>query len=377
MIRPIALTLCALTSVAAASEIHDHDEHRELMQSSEKPANISINTHLSASFALGDSSGNVAYLEEAGHHNPQHQGFTMQALEIGSTLQLGQVFSSTAVYNQQWDRDDNGDGHWEEAYMTWQILPSLSIVTGSYLAHVSIENSQHAHSRSFVDSSIAHHRSLGEDGLIMQGLALHHQWGGKGQHSLNIGLGQAQKHEHGELEHFAEPLIHAHESNAEREIIHARLASSWQGYHWGLAAMTGENSFGRRTWFAAADLSHDVTLLGKPACYSAQASYRHAEAEEELSATLTTFDESAMSLMLQWQLSDTVTTNTRLEWISGSDRTELIERTRLSTNVSYQHALTEQIDSLARLQYNLDFLPGNEKENTLWLQVVIEFGSGH
>lgn len=376
MLRPTTLALLALNSSAMA-EIHHHDAHCKHDHANETQTGVRLTPYLSTAMALGGSTGDSHFLEESGHHDPRYDGFNMQAMELGGSLLVGEAFSATAIYNEQWDRNERWDGHWEEAYMNFRILPQLSIKSGIYLADLGSENAQHVHARSFVESSLANTRFLGEDGLIMRGVALTYTWGDDEQHALQFGVGSAETHEHEEEEHDEEPLIHAHEGIASREMFHARLTSELAGFTGGLSAMRGENAFGRETWLASADVARDFTLAGKSATWAAEVSYRHVDAFEEESGEKASFDETAVSLALHWALRDDLSSHSRIEWISGNDDTELVERTRLSTNLSYQHELLTQIDSTTRLQYNADLLPGSEVEHSVWLQVILEFGEGH
>lgn len=378
MLRPTTLTILAL-STAAMAEIHHHDAHcRHDHAEDEAQKGVRLAPHLSTAFALGGSTGDAHFLEESGHHDPRYDGFNMQALEVGGSLFVGEIFSITAIYNEQWDRNSHWDGHWEEAYMNFRLMPALSIQSGIYLADLGSENAQHVHARSFVESSLANTRFLGEDGLIMRGVAMTYTWGSSEQHAFQIGVGSAETHEHGhEEDHEEEPLVHGHEGIATREILHARLSSEFAGFAGSISGMRGENAFGRDSWLAAAELSRDFTLLGKSANWAAEVTYRHVDALEEESGEKTSFDETAVSLAMHWALTDQLSSHSRLEWISGHDDTELEERTRLSTNLSYQYEWFGQIDSTTRLQYNADLLPGSEIENSVWLQVILEFGEGH
>ena len=219
-------------------------------------------------------------------------------------------------------------------------------------------------------------RFLGEDGLIMEGFSLVYEFGSEQQHVLTIGVGSAYEfaHEHEHEEEEEEPLIHAEEGFAVRNIVHGRFATEIGGAQWGVSGMHGENHFGRNTFVVGADVSRDVTLGGKDASFSAEVNYRKVECVEEDSGDDHNFHETAVALAMGYSLTEELSSNSRAEWISGSDAAGLDERVRLSTNLSYQHQLLEQLDGMARLQYNADFLPGGESESTVWLQYVIEFG---
>jgi hypothetical protein len=375
MSRHALLSLLVLASPVAA-EVHHHDENCEHGHANEKSEGMRFAPHVSASMALGGSTGDDHFFEDAGHHDPRADGWNMQALEVGGAVHVGDDFSIVAIYNEQWDRHTQWNGHWEEAFIKFRMTPRVLIKTGIYMPEVGLQNHLHLHARSFVESNLMNTRFLGEDGLIMEGFSLGYEFGSEQQHVLTIGVGSAYEfaHEHEHEEEEEEPLIHAEEGFAVRNIVHGRFATEIGGAQWGVSGMHGENHFGRNTFVVGADVSRDVTLGGKDASFSAEVNYRKVEGVEEDSGDDHNFHETAVALAMGYSLTEELSSNSRAEWISGSDAAGLDERVRLSTNLSYQHELLEQLDGMARLQYNADFLPGGESESTVWLQYVIEFG---
>ena len=230
MSRHALLSLLVLASPVAA-EVHHHDENCEHGHANEKSEGMRFAPHVSASMALGGSTGDDHFFEDAGHHDPRADGWNMQALEVGGAVHVGDDFSMVAIYNEQWDRHTQWNGHWEEAFIKFRMTPRVLIKTGIYMPEVGLQNHLHLHARSFVESNLMNTRFLGEDGLIMEGFSLGYEFGSEQQHVLTIGVGSAYEfaHEHEHEEEEEEPLIHAEEGFAVRNSVHGRFATEIGG----------------------------------------------------------------------------------------------------------------------------------------------------
>lgn len=342
---------------------------------------VRITPHLSTALALGGSTGDAEFLEESGHHDPHYDGFNMQAFELGGGVEFGEDFSVFAIYNLQWDREEKWDGHWEEAYMDFRIHPALTIRSGIQLVNFGRENNLHVHERDFVQASLATTRFLGEDGLILSGASFTHTWGDDDQHSLTFGLGSVFELEHGhsEEEHeeeHEEAAMHAEDAYLSGNTVHARWQSNFSPWTVGVSGVVGENHWERTTYIVGADVSRRLRIAGKSATVAAEWSYRHVDGYEEESEAEASFDETALSVSFAYDVAEDWEWHNRVEWLSGAEIAGLDERVRFSTNMSHFFCWN-QLHHTLRLQYDADFLPGVEVENSVWLQFVIEWGEGH
>lgn len=361
------LVLVAQAGMAQVNEhSHDHAAHA---------TGWDFSPHASTALAVGGSTGDDDFLAESGHHDPHYDGFNMQAMEVGGRLSYGEEFSLMAIYNLQWDREESWDGHWEEAYMDFRMLPSFSIRTGMQSVHFGRENHLHVHARDFVEASLATTRFMGEDGLIVYGASFTHTWGDDEQHSLTWGGGSvfSHEHEHDEEEHDDYPL-HAEEGLLQGNVLQARWQSRFGANSFGLSGLVGENHWNRTTFIVGADAAHQFTIAGKSASLAAEWSYRHVDGIREDNDEKTSFDETALAITLAYEFAEDWQSNSRLEWLSGADIAGLDERTRFSTNVSRFDCWFQHWHGTTRLQYDADFLPGGEVESTVWLQLVLEWG---
>ena len=367
-------TMVAL-SLSGMAEVHNHGS--SVQGGFLSGEGWSITPHLSTALALGGSTGDADFLADSGHHDPHYDGFNMQAFEFGGSVEIGDDFTIFAMYNMQWDREERWDGHWEEAYMDYRILPSLTIRSGMQMPAFGRENHLHIHARDYVHAALATTRFLGEDGLIMNGVSFTNTWGSSDQHALTVGLGSvyALDHGHDEEEHNDHPL-HAEEALLKGNKLQARWQSELRPWQVGLSGIVGENHWDRTTFLVGADIERRMRVAGKAATLAAEWSYRHVDGINEEADMKVSFDETALCLALAYDFAEDWQWHNRIEWLSGEEMAGLDERTRFSTNVTHVNCWGYTHNTL-RLQYDADFLPGGEVENSVWLQLVVEWGDGH
>ncbi len=367
-------------TLSGMAEVHNHGGHSQGDFLSGE--GWSFTPHLSTALSLGGSTGDDHFLEDSGHHDPHYDGFNMQAFEFGGSANFGDDFTIFAIYNMQWDREERWDGHWEEAYMDFQILPSLKIRSGMQLAAFGRENELHVHARDYVQAALATTRFLGEDGLIMNGVSFTQSWGSDDEHTLTLGFGSVFSLDHGheEEEHDGdehdEPPLHAEEALLTGNILQARWQSDLRPWKVGVSGIVGENSWDRTTFIVGADIERRLRIAGKAATLAAEWSYRNVDAIDEEADEYVSFDETALSLSLAYDFAEDWQWHNRIEWLSGEEMAGLDERTRFSTNVSHVNCWGYTHNTI-RLQYDADFLPGGEEEHSVWLQLVVEWGDGH
>ncbi|MEZ5430414.1 MAG: hypothetical protein R3F31_04390 [Verrucomicrobiales bacterium] len=88
--------------------------------------------HLHAFGVFGGSTGDSEFLAN-GHHDPQGDA-TLQALEPGASLRVGDHLQGFATYSANTDGEGHFDGAWEEAFLKLVDLPfDLELRGGLFL----------------------------------------------------------------------------------------------------------------------------------------------------------------------------------------------------------------------------------------------------
>ncbi len=128
---------------------------------------------LSGLFAAGGSSVDNDALEalQAGAHDPNQNGFTVQNVELSIGGAVGPYFDGEAHVIFQIDADGETVVELEEAFFTTRSLPwGLQLKGGQYFTEFGRQNPQHPHTWAFVDQPVVLSRFFGGDGLRSQGL---------------------------------------------------------------------------------------------------------------------------------------------------------------------------------------------------------------
>lgn len=142
-------------------------------QSTVMTSNSGFQIGLSGLFAGGGSSVDNDVLDglQAGAHDPNQNGFTVQNVELSIGGTVGPYFDAEAHLIFQIDADGETVVELEEAFFTTRSLPGgLQIKGGQYFTEFGRQNPQHPHTWAFVDQPVVLSRFFGGDGLRSQGV---------------------------------------------------------------------------------------------------------------------------------------------------------------------------------------------------------------
>lgn len=190
---PLLVGLAALAPAAHAAEAEDaqtlqqmqqemqqlqqrlQDQERRLQALSRRAQNPSaagnasgLQVGLSGLFAFGGSSVDNAGLAEleAGGHDPNQNGFTVQNVELSLGAAVDPYFDARANIVYQIDADGETVVELEEAYFITRSLPAgLQVKGGQYFTEFGRLNNRHPHTWAFADQPVILTRLFGGDGL--------------------------------------------------------------------------------------------------------------------------------------------------------------------------------------------------------------------
>ncbi len=134
-----------------------------------------LDVSLNALFAAGGSTAQDDEIEQlnAGGHDPNRRGFTVQNVELILKGAVDPYFTATANIVYQIDRDGESQVELEEAYAESVALPfGLRAKVGQYFTNFGRHNPQHPHQWEFVDMPFGWTRMLGGDGMRGPGAQL-------------------------------------------------------------------------------------------------------------------------------------------------------------------------------------------------------------
>lgn len=127
-----------------------------------------FNIGLSSLFAFGGSSVNDAELAglQAGGHDPNRNGFTVQNVELILSGAVDPYFDAQANIILFVDAAGETVLELEEAFLRTRALPhGLQVKAGQYYTEFGRQNPQHPHTWAFVDQPVVLTRFFGPDGL--------------------------------------------------------------------------------------------------------------------------------------------------------------------------------------------------------------------
>ncbi|MCH7226611.1 hypothetical protein [Haloferula sp. A504] len=407
--------------------------HPDLKLPSHDDAWFHFHPFLSAAVAFGGSTSEKNYGLIQGGHAPIDDGFNLQGIEVGALMELGPYLSMMGVYNTFWDKYDGWDGELEELYATVSLPAGVSVRAGQFFVPFGHENQTHLHDREFVEPPISVIRLLGEEGLITQGGDIGFIIPGIGEKTVfRFGYGQTRPHSHGmtreqRREFYEEALEHAGEDHDDHDEDHddhddhgdedhddhdhddhdhgghshgfagnggifdmedaylddgyffARLESDVAGDYGfnliGASIAAGQNGFERTTWVVGADAFGTFTVADRPAWWRTEAFYRYVDAIDN-NGNPGSFDECGIYAATGIRFHPSWTCAARLEWASGDRAAGAERRWRASTAVTHLSNLAPNADLHTRLQYSYDDLGGYGNEHSVWLQFVLNIGTG-
>ncbi|MCF6258089.1 MAG: hypothetical protein L3J98_14265 [Gammaproteobacteria bacterium] len=137
--------------------------------------NLPIQIGLSGLFSAGGSSADNDELSglQAGGHDPNRNGFTVQNVELSLSSTVDNYFDAQANLIFLIDTEGETVVELEEAFLTTRGLSSgLQIKAGQFFTEFGRQNKQHPHTWAFVDQPVILSRLFGGDGLRSQGARL-------------------------------------------------------------------------------------------------------------------------------------------------------------------------------------------------------------
>ena len=349
-----------------------------------------FNSHLN--FAVGGASTDEASLATHGH-DPNDE-FTLQGLELNSSVRYGEHLAGFVSYNTFLDSENDIDGELEEAFIKLHELPAnLEFRAGRFLNRVTTQNSQHLHSWSFTDANLTTPRFLGEEGLISESIELSYKLPFEHNSLLSVAFGDAVSHdEHDEEEHdhseHEEEVVDGHGAVLSKEVLSARLKGIYQHsdfhqYTYGISYLHGENGYGKNSNISGADLSYQwrengIESGGKHLNATLEMVYRDFDYSNHDGDIKGSADDWGIHSSLGWGFTEQWELGLRNDYLQGvsSPVEDLEERNRTSAAITRSIEYNDYLAGHVRLQYNYDWSGQYAQEHAIWLQFQIDFGTG-
>lgn len=132
-----------------------------------------MNISLDGLFAAAGSTAEDLETLEAGGHDPNQRGFTLQNLETTMEGAIDPYFKGQANIIYQIDNEGESSLEVEEAFLTSMSLPlNLQVKAGTFFTEFGRLNPVHPHAWDFADQPLVNGRFLGPDGLRNPGMRL-------------------------------------------------------------------------------------------------------------------------------------------------------------------------------------------------------------
>ena len=360
--------------------------------------------HFHAAGAFGGTTADSAAALASGHHDPQSDA-TLQALEPGLSMRLGEYIEGFGTYSFTTDEAGDFDGELEELFLKLKNLPGdFELRGGQYFNRFGFQNATHSHGWDFVNQNLANGRLLQEGEVISIGGEATWNLPTPFRSALSASVGGTPRH--AEEEHG-----HGEGEEAEFEGEAARFDSYVAGLHYQAqldyndfhqnrltaSALWGENEFGRTTqvyglgyeylwrangyepggryfrWRTEGIIRHVAAVSGE--LHAEEEGEEHedeGEHHEEEPSRPGSFDEAGFYTMLAYGFNEHVETGLRAEYVSGISEMGLDERWRVSPNVTF--SLDARRTAYLRLQYDYDHSPSFGSEHSGWAQIGFNWG---
>jgi len=383
-------------------EIEDKEKTRQLMtQTTSQPiANGSDNQlkiGLSGLFAGGFSSVDNNDLEnlQAGGHDPNRNGFTVQNVELSINSTVDPYFDAQANIIFLIDQDGETVVELEEAFFTTRALSSgLQVKAGQYFTEFGRLNPMHPHRWDFVDQPVILSRLFGGDGLRSQGARVSWLMPTDWYSELIIGAQNAKGETVASFLFEEDEVIAGHllGERSARNFSDLLFSARWlnsvdfsdsTSFNFGLSGLSGPNSSGKttNTSIVGADAflkwHPDYSQRGFPfVSWHTEWLSRRYEANDRGNFNREVLTDSGFFSQLLWGF--------ELDWIAGlrfenthANGDNLLDplrdkRRRLSANLTWR--LSEF--SKLRLQYNRDWAEHLEEDTADSLILQMEFSLG-
>lgn len=356
--------------------------------------------HVHANAAVGGSTGDEAGL--AGHGHDPNDEFTLQGIDFGTSLRLGEHVQGFANYRAFLDGDNSWDGEWEEAFAKLVEIPGgFELRGGRMLNRVGRQNAIHLHGWDFVDANLITSRMLGDEGLVTNSGELTWALPTPFESALSVGFGETVPHEHhehghGEEDHEDEDHDGDHDDHEEElegeeglfdtNVLSVRYDVLWHytdfhRFRFGGSFVTGDNHFGRTTTLGGVDVEYGwyengLEGGGRSLRWRNEFVGRKIEYQDEMGGGRGDATELGISTALLFAFADGWEAGLRYGWVEGVDALhELPERHRISAALTRRIQIGNSTDGFARLQYNHEEHDEYGGEDSVWLQFGWNWGS--
>lgn len=354
---------------------------------------------LSGLFSGGGSSVDNADLEnlQAGGHDPNQNGFTVQNVELSIGATVDPYFDGQANFIFLIDTDGETVVELEEAFFTTRSLPwGLQVKGGQYFTEFGRQNKQHPHTWAFVDQPVILSRLFGGDGLRSQGMRVSWLMPADWYSEFIFGLQNARGETVTSFLNAPGEEIGGHtlidrRARGSGDLLHSARwlngidVSDTLSMNLGVSGLWGPNASGTST--ETRIVGADLYLKWQPAnsqrgypfvAWHTEVLQRRYEAGDPADATREILKDRGLFTQALWGFTPGWVAGLRWEVATadGDTRTDPLRdnRKRLSPNLTWYPSEYSKI----RLQYNRDWTEhlSEKTADSLWLQVEFSLG-GH
>ena len=377
-------------------------------------ADISLDPTFHFNGVIGDTSAD-SFSEIGGHAHDPNDNFAVQGFEPGLNLRVDDWLAGFTNINVFTDSNHEVDWELEEAFLKFKNLPGgFELRGGRMLARIGLQNNQHLHAWTLVNSNLTTSQFLGEEGLMSEGIELtwrkdfdkgffaistnfsntasHHHHADEddhGDHEDEDDHGDEEDHEH-EHEHSSEDAFMEDNVFVTR-VLFGYNQSDFHQHRLGINTAWGENGYGRDTSMHSIDYvytwrENGLELGGREFSVGAEYFYRDVEwiGEEDPTLRGATSQNSFMAFA-NYRFHPQWIAGIRYEYLEGAiggadihmGETEYAfessERERITLALTREFRHSDIMLSTIRLQYSHDNLE-EESADSIWLQFGFDFG---
>lgn len=373
-------------------------------------ADISLDPTFHFNGVVGETSAD-SFGEIGGHAHDPNDNFAVQGFEPGLNLRVDDWFAGFTNINVFTDSDNDVDWELEEAFLKFKNLPGgFEFRGGRMLARIGLQNNQHLHAWTLVNSNLTTSQFLGEEGLMSEGVEL--TWRkdfDQGFFAISTNFSNTASHhhhdedddhdDHDEDEEGHDEHEHEHSSEdafMEDNVLVTRALfgfnhNDFHQHRLGINTAWGENGYGRDTSMHSIDYvytwrENGLEPGGLELSVGAEYFYRDVEwiGEDDPSLRGASSQNSFMAY-IDYRFHPKWIAGFRYEYLEGASggadihmgETEYAfqssERERVTLALTREFRHTDIMLSTIRLQYSHDMLE-DENADSIWLQFGFDFG---
>ena len=366
--------------------------------------------HIHASGVTGVSTaGEISRLAN-GHHDPQTD-VTLQTLEVGASLRLGDYVEGFGVYSAYTDADGDMDGELEEAFLKLVKLPGgFELRGGRILNRFGFQAGTHNHSWDFVNQTLMNGRLLHEGELATDGGEVTWHVPTPFRSALSFSVGEVRSHDHDhEHTHTQDAEFDAEGAWFSDTFFTLNYLAQWDynDFHQNrltLSAAWGDNVFDRSTQVYGVGYEYQWRENGYEAggtyfrlrnelvyrrfgavsdehTHDAHHAHEHHEQDEhdehhehhEHDIVRKSLDDLGFYSSAHYGFNEHVEAGVRVGYVSSVAEAGLDERWRVSPNMTY--SLNAQRTLYARIQYDFDYSSEFGDDHSVWFQIGFNWGT--